>query len=235
VTTADAVFGIGVGAVTVGVAAAEASFAANVRAEEIDRVVNLLTPDGQDNTVALGDVTVTNAAATTGGKSPVLVLHARNRGLSPQANESEDEFRARIRRLMDTVTFPNVQDAGNRALRPGGKQGFISEPFELFGPDGPQPTLLDSDYLDDFPGSVVYHQELMLGDGQTRGSFFFHVPLFPTSIPEAFFDGAGFFDSVMFFDHEDLVVRGLYSALIRAVESTKAAGVNVVFLVDSSL
>lgn len=230
VTTADASFGALSATASAAARAVYPSYQSNVPAARVTVLKAMLTPAGQVNGTVLGTVTVSNAAAFTGGKSPVLELHARNRGIFKQTTETEAEFRDRIRRILETQTIPNVLAAGNRALAPGGKQGALDEAFDL-GPTNLSQTqafCLDADFFD-----FQLHDEYLL-NGETRGAFFFRVPLFTSTVPAGFVDGAYFFDTAGL-DQQDAFVRGLYAACIRAVEFVKAAGVHAVFLVDPNL
>lgn len=229
VTTADAGFAIGIATSTVAARCKLATFAGNVSIGVIRTVVKVLVPPTQP-TLALGTVTVDNAAAFSDGKSVVLELHALNRGLYPQSTEAESELRDRIRTIVEQITVPNVLLVANRAMAPSGKLCEMDEPFDIGGAAKFQLMFLDSDFLD-----LQTHDEVLTSGGEAAGCFYIRVPLIPTTIADGFLDGGMFYDVVQGFDQEDLFIRGLYAAVIRAVESVKAAGVHVVFIPDPTL
>lgn len=66
----------------------------------------------------------------TGGVTGLLDLHAEDRGMPRLPGESDDQLRARIRRLPDTTTPAAINRFLQSVFGPLGQQFWVFEPFE---------------------------------------------------------------------------------------------------------
>lgn len=81
---------------------------------QINQIVLLL----QDPEFGDPSIRVRNVAPTVGGRDPQLEQLAKDRGVSPRhANESEEEFRLRVKTLTFGVTAAGIEQTGRNLLR----------------------------------------------------------------------------------------------------------------------
>ncbi len=179
-------------------------------------------------------VRIVEAEAPTGGRDDDLYLLGDGRGLYQQDNESDDAFRQRAARLLDTLSPNAILRAANRALRPTGFEAIVQDVSS-----GLTGFFFDSDAFDYYePGDVfpVDPQRLMLDEREAHGFFQVLVPFLGDGESGMFYDAspsltviedemlAGAFESG-FFDGDVHTANSIYSAIYSSIDAIRAGGV----------
>ena len=155
---------------------------------------------------------VTQLASATGGSSPALDQHARDRGLLPDPNEPTAVLRARIRRLPDTVSPDAVRRTVTEILA---SLPAAFEHIEAWAPTlgvvcdlggvGVLPSVAAAFVFDD-PRATYPYQNRWQDEVEQRGAFLILI----TDPPHLFDLGFAYDDTaVIFEDHLDSLTGGV--------------------------
>ena len=175
-------------------------------------------------------------AVMSGGRDPLLDMHAEERGAAPrQSFESDDLFRERIAELADVVSPNAIQRIVNRSLEPYGMEGLAIDAYNGF--DG---LFIDVDALDYYSPGDIYPEnpwKLYTTQSEAFGWFWIILPClsdgeFGTSYddgpvkylePETIFLGPAY--EYGFFDGFPVDAEGVYASIYNAVDQARAAGI----------
>jgi len=189
--------------------------------------------------------------AFAGGKDDLIRLLGDERGVTQQAQESDEAFRRRASRLESVVSPNAIRNALNRALEP---LGFRGEAFDVQSDiDGEtffEGFFADVDFADYYePGDLFPESKfkLPLSLRETYGFFFLRVPLLGGGDFGAFADDgpshyieaeqiyiSGFADAG-FADGFPVLGNAVYSEIYDTINRIKMDGVGFTFIFDEAM
>lgn len=203
-TTADAAFDANeLGPVAAPIEATLPGYEYNVDGENLTALGEIVPGQITQILVLLQDpefgdpsMRVRNVAPTQGGVDPQLEQLAQDRGVSPRhANESEDEFRLRVKTITFGVSASGIEETGRNLLRkwaPTFQFGIVDawDPAYQTGYDGPipgPPTFPDAVFVYDDERPPAVRNRWLSHEDANGGGFIAGLSKLPCLQDQALF------------------------------------------------